>query len=412
MSDPAAAGAGGHLRWFVLAAFALLVACTQLLWLSFAPVTAQAAQALGVSATAVGDLAAIQPLMYVVLAIPTGRWTDRHFSTALSTGAVLTAAGAALRAVDPTSYGWVLAGQVVLSVGQPLVLNSTTKIAARYFPAPERTAAISVASAAQFVGILAAALGSEALMDAGGLRLLLLAHAAITVVAALAVLVAARVPAAYPAQAPARGSLAWLRHDPLLWRLAGLLFIGVGVFNAVATWLDTILDDLGVDGSTGLLIALMTVAGIAGATVLPGLAARRDRRRALLMTTTALTAVVFVLVGAAPAVWVIAVLLAVEGFFLLAGLPVALDWSELDAGPGRAATATGFLLLAGNLGGTMLVLLVQVLIGNPYLALAALSAVALPGVVLAAGLPDRARAHRDDEDGGAHQPLGQGRELR
>ena len=66
-----------------------------------------------------------------------------------------------------------------------------------------------------------------------------------------------------------------------------------------------------------------------------------------------------------------AAFLLMVGFFLLAGLPIALDWSELEAGPERAATATGFLLLAGNLGGAVLVLAVQVVVGNPFLALGA-----------------------------------------
>jgi len=60
-------------RWLVLAGYSLLVASTQLLWLAFAPVTAQAHQALGVSEGAIGDLAAINPLMYVLLALPAGR---------------------------------------------------------------------------------------------------------------------------------------------------------------------------------------------------------------------------------------------------------------------------------------------------------------------------------------------------
>jgi hypothetical protein len=75
-------------------------------------------------------------------------------------------------------FGCILLGQVVLSAGQPLVVNSTTKLAAQYFPAPERTAAISVASAAQFCGILAAALTAVPLVQAGGLGLLLALQAA------------------------------------------------------------------------------------------------------------------------------------------------------------------------------------------------------------------------------------------
>jgi len=384
-------------RWFALAAFGLLVCSTQILWLSYAPITPHAAQALGVSEGAIGDLAVINPLMYVLLAIPTGRWLDRRFGSALAAGALLTALGAVLRIVDSSSYGWALVGQLIFSAGQPLVLNASTKIAARYFPPAERTAAISVATAAQFVGILVAALSGAALLDAGGLRLVLGTHAAIAVAGAVAVGFALRLPPAFPVDATAASSLGWLRHDRLMWRLGALLFVGVGVFNAVATWLETILTDLGHPGVSGTLIAVMTVAGIAGAAVLPGAAARRNRRREVLLATTLTTVLVFLAIALVHNVVFVGVALAIEGFVLLAGLPVALDWSELDAGPTRAGTATGFLLLAGNLGGVVLVLLVQVLIGNPYLALAAMSAVAVPGVLLATRLPRQARSHGDDD---------------
>ena len=383
-------------RWIVLAAFGLLVASCQLLWLSYAPISSQAHHALGVSEGVVGDLAVVNPLMYVVLALPAGRWMDRRFGSAVAAGALLTAAGALLRAVDASSYGWALTGQVVLSAGQPLVLNASTKVAARYFPPGERTAAISVASAAQFVGILAATTSGGALVGAGGLRAVVQTHAGVAVAAALAVLLALRVAPAYATEAPsedAAPAFAWLRHDRLMWALAALLFVGVGVFNAAATWLDSILEDFGHRNAGGHLIALMTAAGVLGAAVLPGIAARRDRRRELLLATTLTTVVVFAAVAAVHELAFVSCALAVEGFVLLAGLPVVLDWSELDAGPERAATATGVLLLAGNLGGVVLVLLVQVVIGNAYLALLAMAALGLPGAVVALRLPHHARAH-------------------
>jgi len=80
----------------------------------------------------------------------------------------------------------------------------------------------------------------------------------------------------------------------------------------------------------------------------------------------------------------------VAGFFLLAGLPVVLDWSELHAGPERAGSAAGFLLLAGNLGGVVLALIVQAVIGNPYLSLGVLVLAGVGGLVLATRLPARA----------------------
>src|SRR5207247_11116740 len=87
----------------------------------------------------------------------------------------------------------------------------------------------------------------------------------------------------------------------------------------------------------------------------------------------------------------------VAGFFLLAGLPVVLDWSELHAGPERAGGAAGFLLLAGNLGGVVLALIVQAVIGNPYLSLGVLVLAGLAGLALATRLPARGAAAQEGE---------------
>lgn len=377
-------------RWAILAGYGLLAACTQLLWLTYAPITTQVHRVMGVSVGAAGDLAGIFPLMYVVLALPAGRWLDARFGQALSAGAILTAGGGLLRLAGPSSYTWALAGQFVVAAGQPLVLNSITKVAAWYFPAAERTAAISAGSVSLYVGILAAVLSGGPLLHAGGLRLLLAMQAAVAAGAAVWVLLAMRTPAAFAGDPSVAVSLRWLWRDRFLWVLAGLLFVGMGVFNAVATWLNSILAHFGRGGAAGYLIAIMTVAGILGAAVVPQAVARRDRRRALLQATVAVTIVAFALIAALHPVGFVAAALVVEGFVLLAALPVVLDWSELHAGPDRAGAVVGFLLLAGNLGGVVLVLVVQAVIGNPYLSLGALSVAGLAGLALSTLLPARA----------------------
>jgi predicted MFS family arabinose efflux permease len=397
MDDAAVSEGARRARWPVLGAFALLVACTQVLWLSFAPITDQTQRALGVSVGLVGDLAVANPVLYVLLAIPTGRWIDRAFPRALAAGALLVAAGAAVRAVHPDSFAWIMAGQLVLSAGQPLVLNATTKIAARHFPPGERTAAVAVGSAAQFVGILVAALTAEPLVEAGGLRLLLGVHAAFAVVAAVVVLVSLLVPAAFRTDAVGREPLSWLRDHPLVWQLAALLAVGVGLFNALATWLDAILVGFGLTGVSGTLVAVATIAGIAGAAVLPGLVAARNARRGLFVAATVLTVVVFTAVAVVHNPWFIGFALVIEGFVLLACLPVALDWSELDVGPQRAGTAAAVLMLAGNVGGAVLVLAVQLVIDSPYLALGLMALFGVPGALVARRLPDQARSHRSDD---------------
>ena len=379
-------------RWVILAGYALLAACTQLLWLAYAPITSQTHRIMGVSLGAVGDLAVIFPLMYVVLALPAGRWLDASFARALGFGAVLTAGGGLLRLAGPSSYGWAIAGQFVIAVGQPFVLNSITKVASRYFPVRERTTAVSIGSVAIFAGILAAVLSGGPLFDAGGLRLLLSVQAAVAVLAAAWVLVVIRAPAAFPGDPSVAVSLRWLRGDRFMWLLGGLLFIGIGVFNAVATWLDSILTHFGHGGASGPLIAVMTVAGIAGGALLPGIVAQRNQRRGMLIIALVVTAAAFALIAVVHNPAVDGLVVAASGFFLLAGLPVVLDWSELDAGPERAGGAAGFLLLSGNLGGVILVLIVQAVIGNPYLSLGALSVACLGGLAVAVRLPARSAA--------------------
>src|SRR5262249_60549559 len=107
-----------------------------------------------------------------------------------------------------------------------------------------RTAAISAGTVSRYLGILVAVLIGSPLFDAGGLRLLLSVQAAVAAVAAAWVLVAVRTPAAFPGDPSVAVSLRWLWGDRFLWVLAGLLFVGMGVFNAVATWLDSILGPL------------------------------------------------------------------------------------------------------------------------------------------------------------------------
>ncbi|WP_165628940.1 MFS transporter [Klenkia taihuensis] len=378
----------------LLAAFCALVAATQVLWLTFSPVTDESARALGVGAGAVAVLAAVNPFAFVLLALPAGRWLERSLVPALAAGAALTVAGALVRATAVDSYAVVLAGQLVLSLGQPLVLGATTVVAVRYTAPAGRTAAISAASAAQFVGILVAALVAGPVVGAVGLGGFLRAEAAAVAVVGAAVVVlllrvAPRSVPAAAAAAPAR----WGR-DRVLVLLGVVLFVGVGVFNAVATWLDPVLDALGRPGTAGPLIAGMTVAGIAGAAVLPAWAAGRDRRRGVLLAAALAAVAGFGLAGALPAAAAGPVLLGVlplVGFVLLAGLPVALEWAELHVGADRAARATSLLLLAGNAGGVVLVLAVEVAGGQPRPTLLLLAALGLPAAVAAWLLPRRVR---------------------
>lgn len=379
-------------RWAILGAYSLLAACTQLLWLSFAAIDTDAARALHVDVGTVGDLAIIFPFVYIVLALPTGRWLDVRFGQALSAGAILTGAGSLVRLVAPTSFAWQAAGMLVIAAGQPLVLNSITKVAARYFAPGERATAISIGTAALFVGILAAVLTAGPLFAAGGLPLLLVGQAVPSVVAAVLMVLATRVQPAYRDDPSVSVSLRWLLRDRFMWILAALVFIGMGTYNAVATWLQPILDHFGEGAAAGNLIAVLTFAGVLGAAVIPPAVARRDMRRVALLVALAVTAVAFIAMTLGHNVFWLGAWFFLEGLVLLACLPIVLDWSEVHAGPERQGAAVGFLMMSGNLGGVVLALIVQVVVGDAYLALVIMGVVAMAGLPLVMRLPARTRS--------------------
>jgi hypothetical protein len=325
-----------------------------------------------------------------VLALPVGRWLDTRFSHALAIGAVLTGGGALLRLIAPTSFAVQLSGQLVIAAGQPFVLNSITKVAARYFPQGERATAIAIGSVALFIGILASVLIAEPLFSAGGLGLVLGVEAIPSVIGALLMLVLLRLPATFPDDASTAVSLRWLVRDRFMWLLAGLIFIGMGVYNAVATWLQPVLAKFGQGGAAGNLIAVLTAGGIVGAAVLPPLVAGRDQRRTILVAALAFSAVAFAATDLRHDVLWLGIWLFATGFLIMACLPVVLDWSAVYAGRSREGAAAGFLLMSGNLGGVVLVLIIQALMGNAYVPLAALAVVGVLGIPLALGLPGRA----------------------
>lgn len=133
--------------WRPVAAYAGLSAANQMLWLTYTPITTDAARHYGVSSGAIGWYAEIFPLLYVVLAVPAGKLIDRRMPFWLGVGALLTAAGGVLR-LAADDYAVVLAGQCVVAVAQPLVLNAVTKVSGSYLRERDRASGIAVSSAA------------------------------------------------------------------------------------------------------------------------------------------------------------------------------------------------------------------------------------------------------------------------
>lgn len=436
--NPATTGTTATLsHWRVIAAYAGLVAITQLLWVTFTPITTDSAAEWHVSVDAVGWLSLIFPLVYVLLSLPFGIASDRNYRGALTAGAALTVIGAALRVIP--GYGCAFAGQWLIATGQPLVLNAVNKLAVLYVAPHRRSIAIAAGTASLFVGILVSNVTSPFIMNWHGLPAVLLIQAAVSVAAAAGMLLALRVAPLYDEAGPANLSVVaqqggtarvaanegnesnatidalgangntvgtinrestlatnengsprfaafqdmaatlrelWSQRWLRLFSL--LLFAGFGIFITLATWLEVLAKPIGIDSEqVGIGIGIMTAAGIAGAAVMPGWAMRGGRARSMIVLSLAVSVLLLVGLVTGLAAWAFMSMLALTGFLLLANLPIVLSAAEERVSPRMAGAATGILLLFGNLGGIALSLLVQVLLDYRAAAISALGIVTL-----------------------------------
>ena len=126
-------------RWVVLLAFMFVVAINQLLWITFAPITGNAATYYGVSDLSIGFLSMSFMIVYIVISIPASWVIDTYgIRVAVGIGAVLTGIFGLLRGILAPNYTLVLIAQIGIAIGQPFILNAITTVAARWFPIKER----------------------------------------------------------------------------------------------------------------------------------------------------------------------------------------------------------------------------------------------------------------------------------
>ena len=136
-----------------------------------------------------------------------------------------------------------------------------------------------------------------------------------------------------------------------------ILFVGLGVFNGVTTWIEDIVRPRGfTPAQAGLVGALMVAGGILGALVLPTLSDRLHRRVpfiliALVGATCGLVGVTFatsygLLIAAAVTL----------GFFLLSAGPIAFQYGAEITFPAPEGTTSGLLILMGQVSGILFAL--------------------------------------------------------
>jgi len=349
-------------RWLVLATFGLMAAVTQVLWITFAPVTGPAAQFFGKSDLMIGFLSMVFMIVYIILAIPAAWAIDTWgFKAAAGLGAVISAVFALLRGLFASNYTIVLIAQIGIAVGQPLVIGAITKIGARWFPVRERATATGLGTLALYVGPLAAMLLSPRLLARSGMKGMLLVYGIAMAVTAVLFLAVAKEHPPTPAGRDERvlmfdGLKSMIRQKDFLLLLA-IFFIGLGLFNGVSTWVEDIVRPRGFTPvQAGTLGALMLAGGIAGAIAIPLISDQLRRRKPF---------VILALVGLLPGLFgmtyagtsgLLFLSGFVLGFFLLSAGPIAFQYGAEMTHPAPEGTSNSLLILMGQVSGILFIL--------------------------------------------------------
>ena len=352
-------------RWVVLLTFMGVIAVNQLLWITFAAVTEQSVKFYGVSDLAIGLLSLSFMVVYIVVSFPASWVIDTYgIRAGIGVGAALTGIFGLVRGLGGAHYGWVLAAQIGIAIGQPFVLNAVTTVAARWFPMKERATASGLGSLAIFLGILAGLALTPYLVQQWGIPGMLIIYGVVAGLAMLVFLFFAHERPPTPPCPPEQearslvveGLQKMIRQREFILLLA-IFFVGLGAFNAITTWIEEILTPRGFSATqAGAVGGLMILGGIAGALVVPMLSDSLRKRVPFL-----LMAIVGAAVGLAGLTFVggytlLLVFSFIFGFFLLSAAPIGFQYAAEITYPAPEGTSNGLLLLMGQISGILFIL--------------------------------------------------------
>jgi cyanate permease len=349
-----------RMRWMMLIVYMFMVAVNQLLWITFAPITGDATKYYGVSDLKIGILSMCFMIVYIIVSIPASWIIDKYgIRIGVGIGAVFTGVFGLIRGFAGPDYTLLLLAQIGIAVGQPFILNAITKLAARWFPIEERATAAGLGTLAMYLGILLGMTLTPYLVIGSGIGGMLYIYGIISILTTIGFLVLIK---ESPPTAPClpdqeERSLVYdgfkqtLRTKDFI-ILMIIFFIGLGVFNAVTTWIEDIVRPRGFSATqAGITGGLMIIGGIIGALFIPILSDRYKKRTpfiilALMGATLGLAGVTF-----ATSYWLLLTSGMVLGFFLLSSGPIGFQYGAEITYPASEGTSNGMLLLMGQVSG-------------------------------------------------------------
>lgn len=375
-------------RWAVLGAFFLLTVVSQIQWLTHAPV-ARAASVFYAGQITEGSfinidfIAMSYMLVFLIMCIPASFIIDTYgIRVGVGFGAAATALFGLTKGLFADSFTLVVISQIGLAMAQPFILNAVTAITVRWFPLRERAMAAGFGALAQYIGIMIAMGVTPLLVDTSpgsatygeGMNSMLLTYGIITAAAGIISLIVIREKPASPPSPTEYHHTKFFdgfryifgRKDMVIMLL--LFFIGLGLFNAVSSMVDSIAAYIGVDDSNGMIGVLMLAGGVLGAIILPLLSDRFQKRKLFLVICLSglvpgVAGLTFAK-GMAPTpagAYIIALASSfILGFFIMSAGPIGFQYAAEVSYPAPESSSQGMLLIVGQISGLVFTYLMSV----------------------------------------------------
>ncbi|MGZ4034536.1 MAG: MFS transporter [Bacteroidia bacterium] len=355
-------------RWAVLMAYFGVAAMSQMLWLNLAPLVTIIQHKYNVSELMVSSLLLSFPLFYVALSMHSGTMIDKKgYRYVIILGSVISALFACVRIFDGNFYMLVI-GQTGIAIGQPYIINGISKLVSDWFSKEETAMATGIGTAGMLIGMALGMGLTPALNESMGFSNTMMVFAVISILLTLIFIFLGKennLEKSTDLSATAMSEIKLLLQNKNLVWLFIVWFFAFGFFNGLTTWMEPILKPNGINSEqAGIAGACLIVGGIVGSVIIPTLSDKFKLRKPFLIMCCLAALLVLYPLCTMSSLTVVYVLGGLMGFFFLPGYALFLAMCEELAGIDKAGAATGLLMLTGNAGAVVTIILMPVVNGE------------------------------------------------
>jgi len=352
-------------RWVVLLLFFFTNVTSQILWVTYAPVTSHAMEFYSVNEFYIILLSLVFLIVYIPITFLASWLIDKYnFKIGAGIGAILMGIFGFLRFFAGSNYILVFIFQIGIAIAQPFLLNTITKLSANWFPESERTTATGISLIATFIGIaLGMVITPILVIGIDFVSMLLIYGILALIMGVLFIIFVKNKPLTPPSTYISDDKIFMFKGLKLLFSnrnfliLVIIFFFGMGIFNMITTYIELIVIPRGFDSLfAGILGMLILIGGIFGTIIMSILSDVFNKRKIIMIISLLIAALSLLMFSFTFDALLLMISSFIFGFGLMGTTPLALEYAADTTKPVPEATSNGILMMIGSIGGVVLII--------------------------------------------------------